>query len=535
MTGTVLGPSVPSRGVPFPRRRRWRPALAAGLAAVAAVAAGCGGPGRSGAGAGGSPGPPAPAPTSPTTAQAPAAGRPLRWAACRGGQGPAGFECATLQVPLDPGDPAKGTIGLALDRHPATGRAVGTLVVNPGGPGVSGVDWLGLAWPALPLPIRQHFAVVSFDPPGVGRSDPVTCGTPRQLDAYLTSDLMPTAPAGWSALASLDRRFAAGCVARSGRILPYVGTIDAARDLDRIRAALGEAKLSYLGFSYGTLLGATYAQLFPRRVGTMVLDGAIDPAVGPLAMLAAQTRAIEAEFDAFAATCAAGRCGWRPASTAAGVVAAYERLLARTARRPLAAPRSGQVVDRTVLLYATVAGLYVPAAGWGALGQAIAAAARGDGRPALAMFDSYVGRYAGGGYANTIEAETAVDCEDAPAPSLAAIEAAAPAVARQAPVFGLADLESEVQCTTWPVPATRRVGPIRAPGSPPIVVVGSTHDPVTPYAWARSLAGELAHGVLVTRDGYGHTGYFASRCVQQVVDAYLLSGRPPPAATTCRA
>ncbi|MHB1930133.1 MAG: alpha/beta fold hydrolase, partial [Acidimicrobiales bacterium] len=413
---------------PRPRLRLRRPAIAAGVGAVTLVVGACGGagvrPGATGPARGSSGA--APAPTPPTTAQTADARRPLRWSACRSGQGPAGFQCATLRVPLDPRDPAKGTIGLALDRHPATGQAVATLVVNPGGPGVSGVDWLGQAWAAFPPVVRRRFAVVGFDPPGVGHSDAVTCGTPRQLGAYLTSDLLPTTPAGWAALAAVDRRFAAGCEARSGRILPYVGTVDAAMDLDLVRAALGEAKLTYLGFSYGTLLGATYAGLFPHRVRAMVLDGAIDPAVGPLALLTQQSGSLERAFAAFAATCAAGRCGWRPARTAAGVTAAYQQLLARTASRPLRVPGGGPAVDRTVLMYATIAGLYYPAGDWTFVGQAIAAAANGDGRPALSMFDSYVGRLGDGRYASTVEAETAVDCEDAAAPPLAAIAAAAP-------------------------------------------------------------------------------------------------------------
>jgi pimeloyl-ACP methyl ester carboxylesterase len=444
--------------------------------------------------------------------------------------GPSGYQCATLRVPLDWADPAKGTIGLALDRRPASGHALGSLVENPGGPGVSGVDYLPTFVAELPGAVTSRFDVVGFDPPGAGRSHPITCGTPSALTAELSVDPSPDTKAGFDALVAADRRFAAGCEARSGRILPYVSTVDAARDLDMIRAAVGDAGLTYVGFSYGTLLGATYAELYPTRVRAMVLDGAIDPALGPVRTVDQQSAALEKQLDAFLGSCAAGGCGWHPPGDLAKD---FRRLLADVSAHPVPVPGTGQSVGPAALLYGSAAALYSPRT-WPVLGQALTGLGGGHGRDILELFDSYIGRSPDGSFANTVEAESAVDCLDAPAPSLASLRADAGAAARGAPVFGLLDLYSEATCSVWPVTSKANVGPLHAVGSPPIVVVGTTHDPITPYAWAQALASQLAHGVLLTRDGYGHTGYAYSACIRSAVDRYLLTLRVPRRGTTCQ-
>jgi pimeloyl-ACP methyl ester carboxylesterase len=492
------------------------------LLAGGTVLAACGGSARRA-------GQPVSGPTTPTTAQAVTARSPLRWTACRVGEGPVGFQCATLQVPLDWSDPARGTIGLALDRKPASGRALGTLVTDPGGPGVSGVDFLPGFVSELPAVITRHFDVVAFDPPGVGRSDPVICGDSAQLTAELTVDPAPTSTAGFDALVGADRRFAAGCERDSARILPYVSTVDAARDLEALRAALGPAGLTYLGFSYGTFLGATFAELYPHHVRAMVLDGALDPALGSVATVDQQSAALEGELDAFLSSCAHGGCGWDPGGN---LLTDLEQLVDRVRADPVTVAGSGQSVGPAVLLYGAAAALYDPA-DWPLLGQALTALDHGDGGPILDLFDAYVGRSPDGSYANTVEAETAVDCLDQPVPSLSALRADEPAAARAAPVFGALDLYSEATCSVWPLPPTGRPAPIHAPGAPPIVVVGTTHDPITPYAWAEALASQLDRGVLLTREGYGHTAYGYSSCIRTVVDRYLLTTTPPKPGTVC--
>jgi pimeloyl-ACP methyl ester carboxylesterase len=513
--------------------RRTRRATLATVAVLATVAGACGGvhPAASGPTTAPSAAVPAPAASSPpTTAQRVATGAVLHWSACSATAGPSGYQCATVQVPLDYADPARGTIGIALDRHRATGSRTGSLLINPGGPGVSGVDYLPDFMTEVQPSVAEHFDIVGFDPRGVGRSDPVVCGTGPELDAELSVDPSPPTAAGFAALVTADRRLAAGCEARSGRILPYVGTVDAARDLDAIRAALGDAKLTYLGFSYGTYLGAVYASLFPTHIRAMVLDGALDPALGPVATIDAQSAALDRELAAFFASCAKGDCGWHPSGSLA---ADFDALVTGVRAHPLpVAGTGGRSVGPAALLYGAAAALYSPSS-WPVLGQALSELQGGRGADILSLFDDYVGRNADGTYANTVEAETAVDCMDAPAPTLAQIRADAATTEREAPVFGLLDLYSEASCSVWPVAPSNRPAAVHADGSPPIVVVGSTDDPVTPYVWAEALAGQLTRGVLLTRDGYGHTGYGFSSCVRSDVDRYLETLAPPARGTTC--
>jgi pimeloyl-ACP methyl ester carboxylesterase len=464
------------------------------------------------------------------TASRPAGPSALAWASCPRSADLKGLQCATLTVPLDYAAPARGTIGIYLDRHVATGTPIGSLLTNPGGPGVSGVDYLPSLLPALGASILARFDVVGFDPRGVGRSDPVTCGTTTQLDATFNVNPAPTTAAGLAALVAADRTFDAGCDARSSRLLPFVGTVDAARDMDRIRAAVGDPRLTYLGFSYGTLLGATYARLFPTHIRAMVLDGALDPALDPVAVEQTQAAALDGELDAFFASCRAGRCGWDPGGDP---TAAFDALLRQVGTRAVSVPVAGgdQVVGEAAMLYGTAQALYSTAL-WPTLGRALTGLEDGNGRIMLALYDYYFGR-SPVGYDNEIEAETAIDCMDAPAPTVPQLAADAAATVRAAPVFGLLDLYGGIPCSLWPVAPTGRPAPIRAVGSPPIVVVGSTGDPITPYVWAQALAHQLAHGVLLTRTGLGHTGYTSSSCIQAAVNRYLLTRTPPVAGTTC--
>jgi pimeloyl-ACP methyl ester carboxylesterase len=433
-------------------------------------------------------------------------------------------------VPRNPTHPDGTTIGMALDRHRATGAKVGSLLVNPGGPGASGVDGLPDLVAHMPASLLARFDVVGFDPPGVARTAPITCLDSAGLAQYFHVDPAPPTPAGLAALVATDRTFAAGCQARSGAELPYVSTVDAAEDLDLVRAALGDSKLTYLGFSYGTLLGATYAGLFPTHVRALVLDGALDPALPTIDQLDQQAASIDGQLQLFFRTCAQQTsCPWRPAGDP---TAAFEALVAKVRATPLPAQHTARTVGPAELLYGTAVTLYSTAS-WNDLAYALQAASKGDGTDFLTLFDLYTGRRSDGSYNNLFEANAAINCLDAPAPSLAAITAAAPGAEAAAPIFGLQNLDSEATCSVWPVPATGRIGPISAPGSPPIVVVGSTGDPITPYHWAQSLAGELSHGVLLTRVGDGHTGYESSSCVRQAVDQYLITLAPPPAGTRC--
>jgi pimeloyl-ACP methyl ester carboxylesterase len=419
---------------------------------------------------------------------------------------------------------------MAIDRHPATGHKIGSLLINPGGPGASGVDALAQLVPRMPSDLLAAFDIVGFDPPGVARTAPISCLDDAALGRYLHVDPAPPTVAGFAALVATDRAFAAGCQARSRAELPYVSTQDAARDMDVLRAALGDSKLTYLGLSYGSLLGATYAGLFPTHVRAMVLDGALDPALPTITELNQQSAALDAELQQFFATCAGqSSCPWKPAGSSQ---VAYEALLAQVRAKPLPADGTSRTVGPSELLFGTAVTLYSTST-WNDLALALQAASQGDGTDFLELFDSYTGRQSDGSYSNEMEANVAVNCLDAPALSLAAVRAATPAAAAASPVFGPANLDSEAGCSVWPIPATGQVGPIRAAGSPPIVVVGSTGDPVTPYTWAQSLSQQLGNAVLLTRVGNGHTGYVNSSCIRTQVDRYLITLAPPPVGTRC--
>ena len=300
--------------------------------------------------------------------------------------------------------------------------------------------------------------------------------------------------------------------------------------MDVLRAALGDSRLTYLGFSYGTLLGATYAGLFPTHVRAMVLDGALDPAESPLTAADQQAAALDGQLQQFFATCAsAPKCPWQPGGN---LSSAFQALLQQVRANPLAAQHTSRTVGPAELLYGTAAALYSTTT-WNDLAVSLQAASQGDGTDLLELFDLYTGRRPDGSYSNVFEANPAVGCLQAPAPSLAALTAALPAAEAAAPVFGQLIIDGLVTCAVWPVPATGTLAPIRAAGSPPIVVVGSTGDPITPYRSAQSLAGELDNGVLLTRVGDGHTAYQASSCIRTWVDRYLMTLATPPPNTRC--
>lgn len=454
----------------------------------------------------------------------------MHWVPCAGGAGPSGYQCADVSVPRDPEDLSKGTIAMAIDRRPASGSRIGSLLVNPGGPGVSGVDFLPDAVSYLNPDLLQRFDIVGFDPPGVGRTAPITCLDSAGLEDYYGTEPEPSTPAALSAYLDEFKKFDAGCQQRSGAELPYVSTVDAAMDMDVVRRALGDTALTYLGFSYGTLLGATYAGLYPTSIRAMVLDGAIDPALPVIKGLDVQSAGLEGDLNSFFSWCGSdSSCQWRTGSEPEQT---FDALLNRVRSAPLPAHGTTRTVGSAALLYGTAWGLY-STNNWPYLGAALAAATNGDGTDILALFDSYTGREKDGSYSNEFEANTAINCLDAPAPSVAAVEAAAPAARQEAPVFGVANLYSELACSLWPVPATGKPGPITAAGSPPIVVVGTTGDPATPYSEAQALSSELQRGVLLTRVGEGHTAYPYSSCIRSAVDTYLIDLKAPAAGTRC--
>ena len=448
---------------------------------------------------------------------------PVAWSACGGG-----LQCGTVTVPLDYARPQGPTVAIAVARRPArvSSQRIGSLVINPGGPGDSGIDDLPVELRVLTPTLQNRFDIVSFDPRGVQRSSPVNCGVSSNGVTTALPDPAPTTDAGRQALIAGARAYGAACQQHSGALLAYVGTEATARDLDRIRAALGDDRLTYLGHSYGTLLGATYAELFPQRVRALVLDGAVDPSLTTEQMLVGQAVGFEGSLDAFFAWCAGSEaCAWRPGSDPRG---AFLALLDRVRRQPAAAG-AGRTAGPGEL-YDAVLGTLTARSFWPSLGRALARLASGDGAGVVGLSDGYQTH----GGPNTIDANSAVTCLDHPVTrDLAEFPALADAAARQAPVFGPVFAWGALTCAVWPAPPTRAPHAIRAPGTPPILVVGTTHDPATPYPWAVHLAGELEHGVLVGRQGEDHVAYYYSSCVRAIDDAYLVAGTVPAAGTVC--
>ena len=455
---------------------------------------------------------------------------PLSWAGCKDG-----FECSTLAVPLDYTKPAAGTVSLRLIRIRASkpAKRVGSLLVNPGGPGVSAVDFLrGFAGGSLPTPIRQAFDLVAFDPRGTTGSSPVHCATTAEFDRYVHVDPDPDNPAEVKALVAANQTFDAGCARRSARILPHVSTVDAARDMDSVRAALREPKLTYLGYSYGTALGAAYLDQFPTHVRAMVLDGALDPRSTWDQLLAGQARGFDQALNSFLRWCDghASLCDFRRA-VSGELGKAFDALRAKVEAKDLPGDGS-RTVGPGEFSYGTGQALYSTSY-WEYLGTALAGAQRGDGSLLLQLSDIYLDR-SDKGYANTIDANNAVNCLDKPWPKGSAPYAQlAEKVKAFAPRYGPGIAWSGETCAEWPIPATGRPHAVSGKGSPPILVIGTTRDPATPYVWAQGLAQQLDKGVLLTHVGDGHTAYRASApaCIVNPVDTYLLTGRAPSAST----
>ena len=452
------------------------------------------------------------------------------------------FECARLLVPFDYTRPDWRRFSLPVIKLPAANPVpdsrIGALVINPGGPGGSGVEYaLSARTGEFTQAVLDRFDIVGFDPRGVGGSEPaVRCMSGPQLDKYFATDDTPATAAQFATLVSESKLYASQCARNAAGLLPYVGTVNAAKDMDVLRAALGEPALTYLGKSYGTVLGASYAQQFPSRVRALVLDGAVNPALTGLQVDVAQAEGFESAFGQFTAWCVAqSLCPL--GHTAAGAAPKVAGLLAAANRRPLGnLLDDGQPANGAMLLTGIAAALYLRQE-WPLLESALSGAfSSDDGTLLVELANSLMERNPNGTYSNLSDAETSVDCIDRPWPrSLAAWRAAAGAAARSAPLFGAPLVWGSLPCAYWPVRPS--VVQVRAAGTreaPPILVVGDLHDPATPYQWAVGLARDLASGVLLGWNGEGHTSYMeGSACVDDTVDAYLISLRTPRSGKIC--
>ncbi len=485
------------------------------------------------------------APGSHPTGGAPPSGRPpgsltgyyhqrLAWRPCH-----KVFQCARLLVPFDYRRPGWRRFSLPVIRLRASGpaRRIGSLVVNPGGPGGSGVQFALAATAVVSAAARARFDVVGFDPRGVAGSVPaIRCVSDHELDVLLA---LPAPGAGEriGAFVAATKAFDAGCARESGALLPYVGTANAARDMDVLRAALGDAKLTYLGKSYGTYLGAWYAKLFPRHVRALVLDGPVDPTLPALAVSVVQAQGFQVALRSFITNCVARPdCPLGHGVSVATATGRLQALLNRTMSTPLSSRIPGQPTADSALIQTGVASALYTTAYWKFLRLGLAQAFSGDGTVMVALADALAERSPNGHYSNLIAANTAISCADRPYPrSVGAYAAAAAAAAKAAPQFGASDVWGGLNCAFWPVRPTATFG--RAPvgaGAPPILVIGTTRDPATPYPWARALARDLASGVVLGWNGDGHTAYMrGSACVDAAVDNYLINLVPPRSGRVC--
>jgi pimeloyl-ACP methyl ester carboxylesterase len=447
------------------------------------------------------------------------------------------YECTTVLAPLDWDDPSAGTIYLALQRSLARdpGKRLGSLLINPGGPGASGIDFLDyMVTGILGDDMLDAYDVVGFDPRGVGASTAVDCGPGSVVDPYLTADVTLASQADLDAARARAQAFGQGCADATGPLLGHVDTVSAARDMDLLRAVLGDEKLTYAGFSYGTFLGATYADLYPQNVGRMLLDGALDPSMSNDDLSLQQAAGFEQALRAYVEDCQAGR-GCPLTGSVDDGMAQIKELVDRAEERPLDTGFSRQV-NGALAFYGVIVTLYDDSY-WPLLTQALTEAITENKASMLLEFANlYLERTADGEYqSNSMVAFSAVNCLDYPAQTRdwEQMQAFAAQVSKQAPTFG--DwFAMGVGCEVWPYQSVREPAPVTAAGAAPILVVGTTGDPATPYEWSVALADQLESGTLLTWEGEGHTAYGrAGECVSDAVETYFLTGKVPADGTVC--
>lgn len=459
----------------------------------------------------------------------------LTWSSLGGG-----IDETTVTVPLDWDDPSGETIEIAMARRNAPGTPQGSLLMNPGGPGGSGYDFVAYYGGSVTQEVANGFDIIGFDPRGVGRSTPITC----YADVADKDELLyGTFEADYGTQEWIDELTVAetawidACVENTGDLLGNLDAMSVARDMDVIRAVLGDETMTYLGYSYGTYLGAVYAELFPEKVGRLVLDGAVDPLVDDLEALATQMAGFESAYRAFLEFCA-GQDGCPFSGGVDAAMQQTEDLMLSAGDRGLVAS-DGRELDVATIGTGLINMLYAEWL-WPDLVRMLADLSAGDPESTFASADEYNSRTAGGYDGNGYEIYTAVTCNEgtlgtdgvSPLEGLAVID-------QRAPYLGFATalddyVALDVTCTNWPYPAAEMPESYAAEGAPPILVVGTTNDPATPYSNAVSLAQQLSSGVLVTYKGEGHTIYAQGvTCIDQTIDAYFLRGEVPSSDPNC--
>jgi len=471
--------------------------------------------------------------TSPTTSSPPlpvaTAPTPIAWSACAGN---AGLQCGSVSVPIDYSHPDRATLSVAVSRALALDPAmrIGTLVFNPGGPGESGIQILPVVLASFPAVVRQRFDIVSFDPRGTGASDPLNCGTsPSTVTSQLPVPSLPHQPLPGSAVFTA---MAKACQTRSPQLVPFIDTTNTARDMDRIRMALGESTISFYGLSYGTELGTVYANLFPHRIRSMVLDGAVDVNATLAQQAAQQAPAAEQSLDHLLATCG-GEVPCPLGPDPRGFFEAVDRTLPGQPGPVAGTGDNNSAVTVGDLDTATLLTLSVPAF-TSSYFQALVAAHGGNGTPLRQLALEFVTDIDG---ASLVDSQWAITCNDAglhPGPVAAGtlarqLAAADPLIGGYAATYALGG------CVAWP-PARQPVEVVHPTGTPPILVVGNTGDPNTPLIGAKHLAAIFPVASQLTWKGWGHTWLLSGAtngCMQQHLSTYLVDGARPVAGTVC--
>jgi pimeloyl-ACP methyl ester carboxylesterase len=445
------------------------------------------------------------------------------------------LQCAKVKVPVDYAKPDGDTFDLAAVKIASTGnQKQGSLLVNPGGPGASGYDFVRDAGNSnFSETVRANYDLIGFDPRGVKRSAPVTCLTDKERDEARVKVYTPETDAGLAVLLADNKTIAAKCAEQTGAVLGHIDTVSAAKDLDVLRAVLNDSKLNYMGFSYGTFLGSTYASLFPDNVGRMVLDGAIDPSLSAEELTLGQARAFEKALRAYVEHCL-GEEGCPLSGTADDGLQQIRDLINSVIQTPRTA-KDGRMVSGNAFVSGIVVPLYANES-WPALTQALDAAMKGDVSPMLRLADLGANRSPNGKYtSNTALAFSAINCLDYPTSSdPAAMRAEEQRLREASPTLGYFFAYGGANCADWPYKNVRTPSAVKYSGSAPIVVVGTTGDPATPVEWASELRKQLGNASLLTFKGEGHTAYGRSNtCISNAVDKYLVDGKEPADNTVC--
>lgn len=515
-------------------RRGWSLALA-----FAVIAVGCSVAGASGAASAGPSGPPG---------LGRFYGQSVSWGPCAGfattpedkqAYADPALQCGYVEVPVDYAAPDGAVARIGVLRRPASDprHRIGSLVINPGGPGASGMSAAaGAADRVAGNDLGRRFDFVGFDPRGVGSSRrQVHCLTSAEDDAERRMNLnVDSSPQGVARTENEEREESAKCASRSGLdLLANVGTRDVARDLDIVRSALGDRKLTYLGFSYGTRIGTSYAEMFPGNVRAMILDGAIDPQSDPASELIGQAKGFQEVFNAFTAACVVRpECALgHDANRTSG---AFQNLVRPLITAPVPVP-DGRVLSYTDATTGTVQALYLPAL-WPALNRGLTQLSQGNGDVLMRLADLYYDRAPDGTYSNQTDAFQAVRCVDQPPITDRNVAREVDAQVRKAAPFmdsGQPPSPALDICAFWPVPPTSFPHRPQVPSLPPVLVISTTHDPATPYQAGVNLARDL-HGRLLTFDGTQHTAFLhGNPCVDQKGIAYLTTGALPPEGSRC--